>query len=670
MFITFYSFKGGVGRTLALANVATLLAKDADEPCRVLVWDFDLAAPGLQQVVGCSWEGDKLGFVDYVLKYVQTATLPDIREHIHRTSVSGLDVLPAGYLDRSYAKKLDQIRWREIYRRARGFDFIEATKKQLATINPPYDYVLIDSLTGYSDVGGICVRQLPDAVVLVFRLNRQNLSGISRVYKSIKNAADDGRKVTQVIPVISPAWPFAAPDANAWVKRARRLFKDMKLLEVSFEGGLTFGEKVISREKRPYAMTSKVVGDYRRLASQIRRLNPQDARTILRSVEDLMIDRPEQALDSCINLVVRRPQKQEYWEKLVSAMFRLSAMEKPTAEKGKHVISKGCEADNPFAFLAQAKLRRGRDSLGAAFDDLSKVIQLAPQLTEPYLLRAGNSIERKDYPSALGDLSKFLAMRPVGSQLAIGYVNRAECFMNLGRVTEAISDLSEALRLQPRDVRLLRDRARALFMADRYEEAIADISQALEVAGPSQPVEILETLRAHLLFAARRKEEGTQTLQSLEGRASDVGDRLNVAEAYLTADVGQALRILNSIKEPGEKAVIFSALRQIAQVLLGTETAKEISVAAEAIGPEAKESSWSWFEIRQFLRWGLKQNIITEEKRDGIAQLIDKLERWAPPEGLTFSFLSDTHTWRLERLRLEPRMLRIGGAIHVHSPRE
>ena len=41
---TFYSFKGGVGRTMALANVAFLAAMNGK---RVLAMDWDLEAPGL-----------------------------------------------------------------------------------------------------------------------------------------------------------------------------------------------------------------------------------------------------------------------------------------------------------------------------------------------------------------------------------------------------------------------------------------------------------------------------------------------------------------------------------------------------------------------------------------------------------------------------------------------
>src|SRR5580692_2074227 len=46
---TFYSFKGGVGRTMALANVAALLTKWGYS---VLVVDWDLEAPGLERFFG------------------------------------------------------------------------------------------------------------------------------------------------------------------------------------------------------------------------------------------------------------------------------------------------------------------------------------------------------------------------------------------------------------------------------------------------------------------------------------------------------------------------------------------------------------------------------------------------------------------------------------------
>ncbi|HCU92521.1 MAG TPA: hypothetical protein DHU96_07160, partial [Actinobacteria bacterium] len=44
--VTFYSFKGGTGRTMALANVAWILAANGK---RVLAADWDLESPGLHR---------------------------------------------------------------------------------------------------------------------------------------------------------------------------------------------------------------------------------------------------------------------------------------------------------------------------------------------------------------------------------------------------------------------------------------------------------------------------------------------------------------------------------------------------------------------------------------------------------------------------------------------
>ena len=48
--ITFYSYKGGTGRSMAVANIACLLGKRlARTSQRVLVMDWDLEAPGLHR---------------------------------------------------------------------------------------------------------------------------------------------------------------------------------------------------------------------------------------------------------------------------------------------------------------------------------------------------------------------------------------------------------------------------------------------------------------------------------------------------------------------------------------------------------------------------------------------------------------------------------------------
>ena len=90
---TFYSFKGGVGRTMALANVAVHLARRGR---RVLVVDFDLDAPGLDTFPPLRPEEPVPGLVDYVVEYLKTDQAPDIRGFVGESpAVDNLLVMPS-----------------------------------------------------------------------------------------------------------------------------------------------------------------------------------------------------------------------------------------------------------------------------------------------------------------------------------------------------------------------------------------------------------------------------------------------------------------------------------------------------------------------------------------------------------------------------------------------
>src|ERR1700722_3340325 len=67
--VTFYSFKGGTGRTIALANVAWILAANGKG---VLVADWDLESPGLHRFFPPIMEPEvsaQPGIVDFIRGY-------------------------------------------------------------------------------------------------------------------------------------------------------------------------------------------------------------------------------------------------------------------------------------------------------------------------------------------------------------------------------------------------------------------------------------------------------------------------------------------------------------------------------------------------------------------------------------------------------------------------
>lgn len=186
--VTFYSYKGGVGRTMALANVATLLAQKGK---RVLVVDFDLEAPTLPNYGYFSTLEVERGIVDYVTEYRDTGIAPNSERFIYRCDHNGNTIwlMPAGDTSTiDYSRKLASIDWKLLYDEEKGFLLFEDLKQQWQMFEQEgFDYVLVDSRTGHTDVGGICTRQLPDLVVAMFLPTMQNILGMAPIIDEVRN---------------------------------------------------------------------------------------------------------------------------------------------------------------------------------------------------------------------------------------------------------------------------------------------------------------------------------------------------------------------------------------------------------------------------------------------------------------------------------------------------
>jgi MinD-like ATPase involved in chromosome partitioning or flagellar assembly len=201
--ITFYSYKGGVGRTMALANVAWILASNG---LRVLTVDWDLEAPGLHryfhpflvdsELTGTTGVLDMIW--DYSIATLDTSGDPptgwhrryaDVRHHVVTLDWSfatggHLSLLAAGRQDDAYATKVNGFDWSNFYNRRNGGAFIEAMK---ASMRANYDYVLVDSRTGFSDTAGICTVQLPDILVNCFTFSTQGITGAAAVARAVND---------------------------------------------------------------------------------------------------------------------------------------------------------------------------------------------------------------------------------------------------------------------------------------------------------------------------------------------------------------------------------------------------------------------------------------------------------------------------------------------------
>ena len=228
--ITFYSFKGGVGRTMALANVAYLAAHSGK---RVLIMDWDLEAPGLAYyfrgfissaqneairtapgVLNVLWDWSRhvtSGDASALEAVIARHDSGEAFEHCVRPIMEAdflpahatLDFIGAGSLNigtdnpRAYEQALSDFSWQGFFSAASGGVVIDAWRRWAKR---HYDLILVDSRTGFADAAGVCTMQLPDEVALCFILNRQNIDGIANVSAAIR-ANSQGRIKLRAMPM-------------------------------------------------------------------------------------------------------------------------------------------------------------------------------------------------------------------------------------------------------------------------------------------------------------------------------------------------------------------------------------------------------------------------------------------------------------------------------------
>lgn len=206
MIYTFYSYKGGVGRSMALANIAELLYLSG---LKVLMVDWDLEAPGLERYFPSVPLPDILenpGVIELLTDYkIQMAkevdentvlkfTSPETYQYpiypksqssphpIYPESPSSsrgkLSILTAGRRSKAYFAKYSKtvltFDWKDFYERWEGGLYFDWLREQFEKIA---DVTLIDSRTGVTEMGGVCTYQLADVIIMFCATNQQNLDG-------------------------------------------------------------------------------------------------------------------------------------------------------------------------------------------------------------------------------------------------------------------------------------------------------------------------------------------------------------------------------------------------------------------------------------------------------------------------------------------------------------
>jgi len=173
--VTFYSYKGGVGRTMALANIGALLSQWG---YRVLCIDWDLEAPGLHLYFK-RWlvEQKHPGLTEFIQAHADGRD-PDWKRFVTKVKLPGsrqpLTLMSAGVANRSYVERMQKLDWSRLYDEHNLGVFLEKCRDDW---KQAFHFILIDSRTGFTDIMGISTVQLPDLLVLMFTANMQSFKG-------------------------------------------------------------------------------------------------------------------------------------------------------------------------------------------------------------------------------------------------------------------------------------------------------------------------------------------------------------------------------------------------------------------------------------------------------------------------------------------------------------
>lgn len=364
---------------MALVNVAVELAQRGR---RVLAVDFDLEAPGLDTFDLRRPADTTPGMIDFVSAYLHTGQAPDVDQFVFKSpgigdSYGGLWIMPAGAHHDNYANTFAQIDWGTLYEKYDGYLLFEDLKEQWKVSLEP-DYVLIDSRTGHTDIGGICTRQLPDSVVILFFPNAQNLRGLTKIVQDIRSESRQPRAksidlhyVMSNVPDLDDEDKILEESIGSFRKNLGFIGEPMMVHRYD---SLSLLNQVIFTKERPKSRLSK---EYRSVTTEIMRLNAEDRDGALEYIKN--IHRPFWASADRTRTDTREHLRTIEHNHLNDGevLFRLGILRSDEGDSGDAIslFSRAIEAGykEPELYLRRAIVRRTElsDSDGANQDAMS-----------------------------------------------------------------------------------------------------------------------------------------------------------------------------------------------------------------------------------------------------------------------------------------------------------
>ncbi|MFD3547369.1 KGGVGR-motif variant AAA ATPase [Streptomyces sp. NPDC058655] len=239
---TFYSLRGGVGRSTALAHAARIIASQG---LTVLCIDMDLEAPGLASLLDVEDRvSEGMGVVPLLAAAEVSGEIGALEDHVLRVSDdANLFLLPAGCPGAEYARLLSHLDPSAWY----GEDEINPLRllvEALPHLAERPDVVLIDSRTGISPLAAPLLFDVSDINVIAFYPHPQARAGTRALTRALlaarsRRSTEETSCTPEVRFIVSPV-PATPEVRELYAERAQEWIREWLSVARNGSGGPAF----------------------------------------------------------------------------------------------------------------------------------------------------------------------------------------------------------------------------------------------------------------------------------------------------------------------------------------------------------------------------------------------------------------------------------------------
>lgn len=208
--VVFYSIKGGVGRSTALAATAWSIAQKAR---RVLVLDLDLESPGISTTILPEDKRPQFGITDWLVEDLVgngDAVFDDMVATSDLSHDGEILVVPAHGADPGeYVSKLGRVWMPRVAADGKRENWSRRLQRLIDGLEQRWkpDIILIDSRAGIDEVASSCVTDLGAHLILLFSLEgSQTWTGYQILFRHWLHAqvAKTVRERLQIVAALTP----------------------------------------------------------------------------------------------------------------------------------------------------------------------------------------------------------------------------------------------------------------------------------------------------------------------------------------------------------------------------------------------------------------------------------------------------------------------------------